>query len=135
MIITISANSHDLCIITNCNNSVHHYLGYHKSEMIAENIAKIIPKTIGERHNQILSKAFERGQLLLTEKLILPLNKDGYVQLMTSKLRLMNNLNHGIQIIGYYYIIILIIIKAIAFLVRRRMISSCIIRIQEYYTQ
>lgn len=51
MIIMISANSDDLCIVTYCNNSVYNYLGYQKSEIIGENIAKIIPKTIGERHN------------------------------------------------------------------------------------
>ena len=38
---------------------------------------------------------------MLAEKIILPVNSEGYVSLMTVKLRLMNNLMNGLQIIGF----------------------------------
>ena len=101
MIVTISANYDDLCIVTNCNNLVFKYLGYKKQELIGENISKIIPKIIGDNHNNILGSAIKENRLSLSEKQIFPLNSEGYISMFSVKLRLLNNLTNGIQIIGF----------------------------------
>ena len=69
--------------------------------MIDENITKIIPKVIGERHNMILSSAFESNRQLITETLVFAVDSEGYINPFTVRIRLMNNIDKGIQLIGF----------------------------------
>ena len=49
--------------------------------MISHNISMIIPKTIGERHNEILETSFKSNNLKLNEKIIFPVNSKGYMSI------------------------------------------------------
>jgi hypothetical protein len=64
--------------------------------MISQNISKIIPKTIGERHNKILEKAFKDNKLKLSEKIIFPVDNNGYISIYYAKLRILNCLDYGV---------------------------------------
>lgn len=49
----------------------------------------------------ILTSAFESNRQLLTETLVFPVNSEGYINPFQVRIRLMNNIDMGIQLIGF----------------------------------
>lgn len=53
-IIVISGNLHNLGIIVHCNTQVRNILDYYMSDLIGQNINRVMPKVIGDHHDESL---------------------------------------------------------------------------------
>lgn len=51
LIVQISGNYNSLGLVTNCNNEITKITGYLKSEIMGQNINRIIPKIVAEVHD------------------------------------------------------------------------------------
>ena len=50
-IIIISGNLNNLGVILHCNTQVRNIIGYYMSDLIGQNISRIMPKVIGDHHD------------------------------------------------------------------------------------
>jgi PAS domain S-box-containing protein len=60
-IVTISGNYSNIGIINNTNNEILRMLGYSPSEIIDQNVSRIMPKIYGEMHDNFLRRFLEEG--------------------------------------------------------------------------
>ena len=87
-----------LCI----NNEMFELLGYEKNEVVNQNISKIMPPMIGEKHSDIVLKYLNAGkQERMNDKMMLPLHKRGYIVPCSYIHRVVPNLSRGLQFIGF----------------------------------
>lgn len=101
-IITISGNFRQIGIITNSNNQISNLLGYNKSEVIGEKIETIMPKIFADNHDDLLLKYFDNpNQPLNIERTVYAMNKRGYISPFNLLAKILPNLDHGIQIVGF----------------------------------
>ena len=53
-IIVISGNQHNLGVILHCNTQVKKIIGYFMNDLIGQNISRVMPKVIGDHHDESL---------------------------------------------------------------------------------
>lgn len=105
-IITISGNFRQIGTITNSNNQISNLLGYNKSEVIGEKIETIMPKIFADSHDDLLFKYFDNpDQPLNIERTVYAMNKRGYIAPFSLLAKILPNLDHGIQIVGFLRLI------------------------------
>mgnify|MGYP000952821047 CR=1 FL=1 len=102
-IVTLSAHIKSMGQIVNTNNEISRILGYAKSEVIGQNITKIQPKVFGEIHNAILENYFDNAdnKVYGTEKLVFPVNKQGYIVPCTLMSKILPSLDEGLRLVGF----------------------------------
>lgn len=52
----ICGNESDIGIINHTNQYIHKSVGYHRSEVLGENIKMLMPKVFAEHHDETLEK-------------------------------------------------------------------------------
>lgn len=104
-VIIISGNRSNLGIIMNANHEIYQILGFSKQDLIGENISFIMPDLIGAHHNSFLHSYFEKqdqnNTSVLTENLIFPQHLKGYIVPCVKLVRLVPNLDSGVQFLGF----------------------------------
>jgi PAS domain S-box-containing protein len=80
-IITISGNTHTLGVILHCNTQVKSIIGYYMSDLIGQNISRVMPKIIGDHHDEILKGYLETSEERLNgkERFAPMINKEGFL--------------------------------------------------------
>ncbi|EGR33302.1 PAS domain S-box family protein [Ichthyophthirius multifiliis] len=102
-IITCSSNYNQIGIVTNVNNELTRILGWSKSDIIDQNIYKIMPKVYGEIHNQLMRRYSETSEpkVIGIERLVLCQHKNQYLVPCTLMIKILPNLDEGITIVGF----------------------------------
>ncbi len=104
-VVLISGNRLDMGTVVNANHELFQILGFAKSEAIGENIACLMPGLIGMHHNALLENFFERQERARTsslhERLIFPQHIKGYIVPCTILVRLVPNLDKGVQFLAF----------------------------------
>lgn len=98
----ISGEKRDVGVISCINNEVSEIFGFDKSEMIGNNISKVMPYIIAEKHSQFILNHFKaEKQRRMENMLIFPMHKHGYIIPCSFLLRIIPNLRRGLQLIGF----------------------------------
>jgi len=102
-ILTISGNLGSLGTIKNVNNEITRILQFSKPDLIGQNISRIIPKVIGDLHDGFMRNYFETSdpKVIGHERLVFPLNKDGYIVPCSLMIKVLPNLDEGIRLVGF----------------------------------
>ena len=103
-IITVSGNYNSVGTVTNSNNEIQRILGYNKNEIIDQNINKIMPKVVSEIHDNFLKKFLDTsvaGSTINQERLVLCLNKQGYLVACSLMIKVLPSLSEGISLVGF----------------------------------
>ncbi len=104
-VIILSGNRQNIGTIVNANHEICQILGYHKNELVGENISAIMPEIMGTYHNVYLESYFEKqNQSSLSEvveKLVFPQHAKGHLVPCLKLVRLVPNLDNGIQFLGF----------------------------------
>ncbi|EAR83935.1 PAS domain S-box protein (macronuclear) [Tetrahymena thermophila SB210] len=102
-IITVSGNLNSVGIVTNSNNEVFRMLGFQKNEIIDQNISKIMPRVYGNLHDSFIHRYLETSEsrVIGVERSVMCLNKQGYIVPCTLMIKVLPNLDDGIQIVGF----------------------------------
>ena len=98
----IKGRFHDIGTISNCNKYVTDLLQYSATDLQGQNVSSIMPKVYMESHDHIVMSYLEEKNAQINDKafLVLPQNKDGYIIPCKLRLKILPNLDDGIQIIG-----------------------------------
>jgi hypothetical protein len=104
MILFASGNLNQLTNITNVYFNYKEFLGFEKNELIDHKVTAIIPDRIAVYHDQFVLKFFEtsKGTFFNKNRIVPCINKDGYVVPGEVLLRIMPNIQSGIQFVLYF---------------------------------
>ena len=85
------------------NQEITRILEYQKSDIVGQNINLIMPKVYAEKHNQFMATYFETSvsRVLNLQRSVYPINKQGYVVACQLYIKILPNLEKGIQIVGF----------------------------------
>lgn len=61
-IIVISGNLHNLGVVQHCNTQVSNIIGYYMSDLIGQNINRIMPKVVGDHHDEVLRSYLDTSE-------------------------------------------------------------------------
>ena len=61
-IITVSGNFNNIGIVTNTNNEITRILGFSKSDLIGQNVNRIMPKVYADQHDQFMRNYLETSE-------------------------------------------------------------------------
>ncbi|KAL4459259.1 hypothetical protein ABPG73_001296 [Tetrahymena malaccensis] len=102
-IITVSGNLNSVGTISNTNNETMRLLGFKKNEIIDQNVSRIMPKVVGDMHDKFMRRFFDTSQsnLIGHERFVFCLHKKGYLIPCTIMIKVLPNLDNGIQIVGF----------------------------------
>jgi len=102
-ILTCAGNFNSIGTVTNSNNEITRILGYSKNDIISQNISRIMPKIYADLHDGFMRSYLETSEskIIGLERLVLPQNKQGYLVTCTLMIKVLPNLDEGIQIVGF----------------------------------
>ncbi|KAM3130308.1 hypothetical protein pb186bvf_017604 [Paramecium bursaria] len=102
-IITCSGNYNNIGIVTNTNNEITRILGFSKSDVIGQNVNRIMPKVYADQHDQFMKSYLETSdsKVIGQERMLLAQNKNSYLVPCTLMIKVLPNLDEGIQIVGF----------------------------------
>lgn len=85
------------------NNFVHEAIGYHRRELLSQNIALIMPKIFADFHNNVLARYLSTSAERFNgkERIVPVLGKDGFMKPCFALTKALPNLQKGIQIVGF----------------------------------
>jgi PAS domain S-box-containing protein len=85
------------------NQEITRILEYQKSDIVGQNISFIMPKVFAEKHNSFMETYFEttKSRVLNMQRPVYPVNKNGYVVACQLFIKILPNLQKGIQIVGF----------------------------------
>jgi len=102
-IVTCSGNFNSIGIVTNTNSEITRILGYSTNDIIGQNINRILPKVHADLHDGFMRVYLESSEskVIGSERLVFPQNKQGYLVPCTLMIKVLPNLDEGIQIVGF----------------------------------
>ncbi|KAL4485750.1 hypothetical protein ABPG72_012290 [Tetrahymena utriculariae] len=102
-VISVSGNLNQIGIVVNTNNEIEQLLSYSKNDLMGQNISKIMPKVYGDIHDGLFHRYLETSQpkVIGIERTVMCLNKNGYVIPTSIMVKVLPNLDQGIQIVGF----------------------------------
>ena len=102
-IVTVSCNFSTMGNVISANNEITRIFEFSKSEIIGQNITRIIPKFIADIHDSLMKRYIETSEARVvgTERFILPQTKSGYVIPCTIMVKVLPNLDDGIKMVGF----------------------------------
>lgn len=104
-LITVSANINELGLVTNCTSEIKRILQFSTNELIGQNISKIMPKILGDSHDEFIQAYFENpiSRVMGIERLLFPINKAGFIVPCTLFIKFLPNLSDGIKLVGFLH--------------------------------
>ena len=105
-ILLVSGNKQNIGEVLGANNELSEVLGYLKADLIHSNVSKVMPVIIGEKHNELIKRYFDKNEestkrYIDNEGIALALHRDGSIIPVTILIKLVPNLLMGIQFIGF----------------------------------
>lgn len=102
-IVTCSGNYSNLGTVTNINNEVLRILEWSKTEIIGQNINRLMPKIIGDAHDGFMKNYFESSEPVVMgqERIVFPINKGGYLVPCSLMIKILPTLDDGIRVVGF----------------------------------
>lgn len=102
-IIILSGNFNNMGIITNVNKEVTRITGFTPQDLIGNNITRIQPKCIADQHDLTLQNYLESdsSKSIDVERVIFPVGKSGYIVPCQIIIKVLPNLERGIQMVGF----------------------------------
>ncbi|EGR31957.1 PAS domain S-box family protein [Ichthyophthirius multifiliis] len=104
-ILLMSANISTKFYVQNTNYDFTRILGWPKQEIINQNIKNyIMPKLIQSIHDNLVSNYIETSipKAIGFERLITPVNKDGFIIPCLLMIKILPNLEEGLQFVGFF---------------------------------
>ena len=103
LIVMISGNHNSIGVVVNCNYEISRLLGFNKNDVIGQNITRILPKVFLDLHDGFIRRFMETSEsnAIGVERLVFPMKKAGYIIPCTILIKVIPNLDEGIQIIGF----------------------------------
>ncbi len=100
---TISGNYNNIGSIKNTNNEILRILEYSPSEIIGQNVSRLMPKVIADMHDIFLRNFLETGEqhVMWKERIVYAQSKSGYLIPCTLMTKVIPNLIEGIRIVGF----------------------------------
>lgn len=104
MIMFASGNLNQLTNITNVYFNYKEFLGFERHELVDHKVTAIIPERIAVYHDQFVLKFFEtsKGTFFNKNRIVPCINKEGYLVPGEVLLRIMPNIQSGIQFVLYF---------------------------------
>ena len=101
--ITLSGNINEIGTITNCNNGIKELLNYQEQDLLGQNINSIIPTVYRQIHESLISNYLveKDGKIGNRNILVLPLDKDNFIVPCKLLVKVLPNLEKGIQLVGF----------------------------------
>lgn len=99
--IQISCNEGKLGTVTQVNDQIYRFLGVVEEDVMYQKIGNLMPKVFSINHNEYL-KHFLKSEIKQTaykERIIYPMHQNGYLIPCTSLLRVLPDLNEGVQLV------------------------------------
>ena len=103
-VVLISGNKSNLGTVINTNHELYEILGYEKKMLMGQNISLIMPEIIASYHNRFIQNCFVKtttSAFNSKERLVFPQHSLGYLVPCAVLIRLVPNLDKGIQFIGF----------------------------------
>lgn len=104
-VIIVSGNKESMGTVIDTNYEIKELLGYRKEEFVGENINLIIPEIVGANHCFYMEKYFKERKDSnvnnVISKLVLPQHSKGYLVACTAFIRLVPNLERGVQFLSF----------------------------------
>ena len=104
-IVIVSGNIQNIGTVIDANHEIQQILGYNKEKLISESITLMMPEIIGENHNTYMKTYFTKqsdsNENNVLTKLIIALHKKGYIVPCYKVVRLVSNLENGVQFLGF----------------------------------
>ena len=102
-IVIISGDESRLGIIVQTNNYIKDAVGYHREELIGENVSILQPKIFAESHNQVLTRYLTTSDERMNgkERIVPVLCKNGFIFPGQAYTKALPNLERGIEIVGF----------------------------------
>ncbi len=103
-VVLISGNKSNLGTVINTNHELYEILGYEKRVVMGQNLSLIMPELIATFHNKFIQNYFAKSSTNGTyscERIVFPQHCNGYLVPCSVLVRLVPNLDRGIQFIGF----------------------------------
>jgi len=102
-IIVISGSLDTLGIVQSANEHVEKQLGFEPSDLIDRNISRVMPKAIGEVHDNFLLNNVKigAGGILKGEVMVFSQTKEGLIEPVCLEAKTLPGLERGLQYIGF----------------------------------
>ncbi|CAK86810.1 unnamed protein product (macronuclear) [Paramecium tetraurelia] len=103
IIITMSGNVGSIGIVASCNNEIQKSLGYPASDLFESNVSKIMPKIIGDQHNQLVENYMRtnNSNIIGMERFVLAQNSQQFLVPCKLMVKVLPNLDKGILLVGF----------------------------------
>jgi PAS domain S-box-containing protein len=104
MILFASGNLNHLTYITNVYFNYKEFLGYERDELVGHKVTEIIPERIAISHDLFVLRFFEtsKGTFFNKNRIVTCIGKGGYIIPGEVLLRIMPNIQQGIQFVLYF---------------------------------
>ncbi len=102
-IVTCSGNLYTLGRVLDVNKEITNVLGYSNIELTGENVSKIMPRVIGDIHDNIMRNFFETSEsgIIGRDRTVLAMHKNGYLVPCILMTKIYPNLDEGIRVVGF----------------------------------
>ncbi|MDR3549309.1 MAG: hypothetical protein P4M11_13780 [Candidatus Pacebacteria bacterium] len=102
-VLVISGNLKTLGLVESANEHVRQQLGFEVSDLLGRNVSRIMPRIIGEVHDDFLLRHFKLGygSLIGNERLVFAQTKDGLMEPICLLINTLPGLERGLQYIGF----------------------------------
>lgn len=97
-IVTCSGNYNNIGVVTNVNNEITRILGFSKSDIVGQNVNRIMPKVYADQHDQFMKNYLETSEskVIGAERILLAQNKNNYLVPCTLMIKVLPSLDEGI---------------------------------------
>jgi len=102
-ILVISGNLNSLGIIESANEHIKAQIGFDISDLIDRNVSRIMPRAIGEVHDNLMMHHIKTGKgiLLGNERMVFVQTKEGYTEPVCIIANTLPGLENGLEYIGF----------------------------------
>jgi len=100
----MSGNTHNKNKVTDITYNITRILGYNKLDIVNMNInSTIVPKLLAEIHDELIDRFMEssKRRVVGVLRLLFPINKDGYIVPVHFIMKVLPNLNDGLQFVSF----------------------------------
>lgn len=102
LILEISGDKENMNIITNINSQIKRYLKYDRNEVLLKDLSILQTEAFNQSHIYGLVNKLKTWRIgeSFRKFTIFPLTKDGFLRVVSIKIRMRPNLSHGLRLLG-----------------------------------
>ena len=103
-VLRISTSTMSTGTILDCNSEVQKYLGYEKSELLGQNVHKIMPNIYRQIHDSFIKRYIESigEDKLPSRKLVYAMKKNRKIAETMLTVKIFPNIEMGFQLVGFF---------------------------------